>query len=264
MIVTLDKCISCDVLKLFKDTKTNKLPCNPTHLYQTLKKENERFRKILNGKMQDAHEFLLLAAEGMEKQKKHSFKWFENSFIADVRTTVQCSTCKSIFESDGHWGDFSVNITGQNSVQSALDMYFSWESLNGYNCKCCKKKVTAKKKYSLLSTPPCLCITLERFSKSSKINHNIKITRELKTSEYFVETPVDSSLQQCKYKLVAVVNHIGKTRSSGHYTAIAYAQNEDVYEFDDSVVSQINENAIKGNEAYILFYQCAEVILCCN
>lgn len=213
--------------------------------------------------MQDAHEFLLLAAEEMEKHK-HSFKWFENNFIADVRTTVQCSTCKSIFESDGHWGDFNVNIIGQNSVQSALDMYFTWGSVNGYECKCCKKKVTAKKKYSLLSTPPCLCITLERFSKRSKINRNIKISRELKAAEYFFETPVDSSLPQCKYKLVAVINHIGKTLSSGHYTAITCAQNEESYEFDDSVVRQINENAIKGDEAYILFYECTEVILCYN
>lgn len=262
-LVSLDKCISCTVLKLFNNTKSSKSPYRPTQLYETLKKKNERFRKILNGRMQDAHEFLLLAAEGMETQK-HSFKWFEDNFITDVRTIVQCLTCKTVFESNGHWGDFCLNINKQKSVQSALDVYFDWESVNGFDCNCCKKKVMAKKKYSLVSTPLCLCITLERFTKSSKINSKIEITLELTTSEYFVETPVDHPLPQYKYKLVAVINHLGKTLSSGHYTAIAYVQNEESYEFNDSNVCPINKDAIKGDEAYILFYQRIEVICNCS
>lgn len=221
-------------------------------------KQEERFRKMLNGRMQDAHEYLLLAAEVMEKQK-HSFKWFEENFFADVRTILKCSECNNVCESDGHWGDFSLSIKKQKSVQSALKMYFEWESVNDYNCERCKKKVMAKKKYSLVSSPPCLCITLERFTKTSKVNRNIEITFELTTSEYFVDNLFDEP-EQYKYKLVAVINHLGKTRNSGHYTAIACRENDEFYEFDDSNVRPNKSHLIKGNEAYILFYERVQVI----
>lgn len=212
--------------------------------------------------MQDAHEFLLLVADEMET-KQHSLRWFENNFIADVRTIVQCSTCKNNFKSDGHFGDFTVNVCGK-SVQSALDVYFDWENVDAYDCPCCKKEVAAKKKFSLISTPPCLCITLNRFTKNSKINRKIDIKSEITTSDYFFDKPTDASRPQCKYKLVAVINHLGKLRNSGHYTAVIHSQKNEFYEFNDSIVHKVNKEAIKGNEAYVLFYERTEVICSCS
>lgn len=264
VLLFLDNCISCTILKFFNETKSSKSALYPTELYVSLKNKSARFKNMLNGKVQDAHEFLLLAAEEMESLH-HSMRWFESSFIADIRTIIQCSTCKNVFKSDGHCGDFCVNIYGK-SVQSALDMYFEWESVNAYSCPCCEKEVTAKKKFSLVSSPSCLCITLKRFSKNSKINRNVNITSELTTSDYFFDTPADDLPTQCKYKLVAVINHIGKTRSSGHYTTVV-SQKDESYEFDDSVVRIVNGKANKGNEAYMLFYERTEVIcrfLVCN
>lgn len=171
----------------------------PIQLYAALKERNEKFCKILNGKQQDAPEFLKLVAEEMATQK-HSLDWFETTFLADVKTVVKCSICKSIYESKGKVGDFAVEIYRQKSVQSALDLYFKWESVNDYDCSCCNKKVSAKKKFSFASAPACLCIYMKRFVKNRKMNTNLEITPELSISKYFVTNPVHEK----KYKLVAI------------------------------------------------------------
>lgn len=236
----------------------SQLPCKPNNVYETLKKSNKIFCKILNGCQQDPHEFLVLLAEEMEKQKqKHYLTWHEENFVADVKTVVECSVCKSSYETDGTIGDFALDIHGQKSVQSAMDLYFDSESVDGYLCVGCAKRVRMEKQHFLTSTPPCLSIQLKRFSESrGKLNTNIEISPELNLSNYFAE----SSVHELKYKLIAVVNHLGKTRHSGHYTTIVCTLNEAYYEFDDKDVRQVNANSIKGCEAYLLFYELIEVI----
>lgn len=243
---------------LFKNSKTSQSPCKPIELYEALKKKNNRCCKILNGRQQDGHEFLMLVAEEMGLEK-HSLKWFDNNFIADIRTLLQCSICKSIYQSDGHIGAFTLNIKNQKSVQAALDVFFDGETVDGYRCASCKKLVTAKKHFSLVTAPSLLCVTLKRFSKNGKINRNIEVTPELTTTKYFVKPSVNSPNSQWMYRLVAVINHKGKTKSSGHYTTVVCSQNNKLYEFNDSTVLQVNATAIKGNEAYILFYERSEV-----
>lgn len=243
---------------LFNVSKTNQFPYYPVGLYETVQKKNKRFREMLNGRQQDANEFLLLIAEEMDHDKLHSLKWFESNFVANVRTSVQCIMCKNIYQSHSDIGHFAVNINGQKSVQTALDMFFGGETVTNYKCACCKKPVTAKKQFSMVSAPSCLCVTLKRFSQYGKINDNIEVTPELSTAKYFLETHVNSSKPQWKYKLMSVICHKGKTRTSGHYTTIVCSNNE-FHEFNDSIVGQVHETAIKGNEAYVLLYERIEV-----
>ena len=55
------------------------------------------------------------------------------------------------------------------------------------------------------------------------------------------------------YELYAISNHYGSL-GGGHYTA--YAKNEDKwYSFNDSSVSGVNADKVKGSGAYILFYR---------
>ncbi len=247
---------------LFRDTKESQSPCNPFELYATLQKRKNRFAKLLNGRMQDSHEFLMLLAEEMEKAV-HSLNWFEKYFLANMRTFVQCLACENIYESYGSVGDFAIDMNGHQSVQIALDLYFDWESVHNFHCVSCKKKVSAKKQYSLVSPPQCLCITLKRFSKYGRINHNIEITPELTMTKYCAKKPQGPE-SEWKYKLVTVINHQGKSRNSGHYTAITCSENNQSYEFDDKTVRQISGYPVKRNEAYILFYECTEVINLCS
>lgn len=55
------------------------------------------------------------------------------------------------------------------------------------------------------------------------------------------------------YELYAVSNHYGSL-GGGHYTA--YAKNEEKwYSFNDSSVSGVGAEKVKGSGAYILFYR---------
>lgn len=238
--------------------QSSQSPFKPIDLYKAFKNTNKIFCKILNGRQQDPHEFLMLVAEETEKQQ-HYMAWFEENFVADFTTVVECSNCKSVSETDGTIGDFALDICGQKSVQTAMDLYFDYATVDDYKCVGCAKRVRAKKKHLLTSPPPCLSIQLKRFSKArGKLNTNIEISPELNISKYFAESPI----HELKYKLVAVVNHLGKTCNDGHYTTIVHTRSEEYYEFDDKAVRKVNANSIKGSEAYLLFYELIEVILC--
>lgn len=108
---------------------------------------------------------------------------------------------------------------------------------------------------SFVGTSSCLCITLKRFSGNRKINSNIEISPVITVSKHFADIPVISSNN---YKLVSVINHVGMTRCSGHYTANLIDQENNFYEFDDTTVRKIDQNSMKGNDAYVLFYECVE------
>lgn len=249
------------MLELFKNTRNNYSPCNPTHLHNVLKGKNDRFSKLLNGKMQDAHEFFALIAEQMEIEK-HSLKWFERFFVSDIQTCIRCSVCENDCESSGLLGDLTIDVKHE-SIQTALDTYFSWEAVDSYDCTTCKKKVAAKKRHLFLSFPKCLCITLKRFSMDrKKINQKIEIDLNLSVAGYSDGNAV--SKKQVQYKLVSLVNHVGRTSISGHYTTTVCSPNEVFYEFDDRNVRRCNGNAIKQGDAYILFYERIEVIAMMN
>ncbi|KAG4078588.1 hypothetical protein HA402_006750 [Bradysia odoriphaga] len=250
-------CVTCKVLKLFNDTRNNVTARSPSQLYNALKRANTRFSKLLDGKMQDAHEFLELLAEQMETEA-HPLKWSVNFFVADIRTSVQCSVCQNVCETTGILGDLTLDV-GHKSIQTALDMYFAWESVNDYDCQCCKKKVAAKKRVSLISSPSCLCITLKRFSENRrKINRKIQIDLDVSITGYFEAAFANPG--DCKYKLTSVINHVGRNIYSGHYTTTVCSPDNEFYEFDDTTVRRMNENGVKENDAYILFYECTKFL----
>lgn len=239
-------------------------------MYNTLQQANKRFSDLLNGEQEDPHEFFMLLTEEIEHQK-HSVSWFTDNFTAKIQTTIECSLCKTIYKSYGFLGDLALHVNKNKSVQQALDAYFDLQSLDGYKCTSCKKKVSANQKHSLKRAPKCLFLQLRRFSTTNKkISRNIEITPTLKLGKHFSK----SQSREWNYQLVGIINHIGKDLHSGHYKAITYTENR-VYEFDDSnvrelntrvyefnhsYVREVNTSLVKGKEAYLLLYELSEVI----
>ncbi|KAK1412698.1 hypothetical protein QVD17_34157 [Tagetes erecta] len=124
-------------------------------------------------------------------------------------------------------------------------------------CPQCKEQRQASKKLDLWRLPEVLVIHLKRFSYS----------RTMKTKlETFVNFPIhDFDLTKYVanknnnrpqvYELYALANHYGNM-GSGHYTAYVKHINENKwYNFDDNHVSAINEDDVKSNAAYVLFYR---------
>lgn len=61
-------CISCMVFKLYGNISQSQTACSPYELYGTLKKINSPLSELLNGDYQDAHEFLIVFNDVLEKQ----------------------------------------------------------------------------------------------------------------------------------------------------------------------------------------------------
>jgi len=58
-----------------------------------------------------------------------------------------------------------------------------------------------------------------------------------------------------KYRLVALVTHMGSSPNCGHYTAVAEASNGQFYQFDDSIVRMMSAQAAVNTDAYIIIYE---------
>lgn len=258
------QCVTCKFVDLFRATQNSTTPCNPYTLYEALKTTNKRLFRLLNGKHQDSHEFLILLSEVLEQQT-HSSHWFTGNFTADLTTHVNCSSCGTVHQSFSQVADFALHLPGNHSIQNALDSYFGYDEID-YFCESCRILNKLQKKHFLISAPKCLILQLKRFSdRSQKNSDEIEITMELNLSHHFL-LPQEVAW---KYKLVAVTNHFGNALHVGHFNTVVSTYNNTFYEFDDRSVREVSSNLVSETSAYILFYELIQVcnhacVLCCN
>lgn len=173
-----------------------------------------------------------------------------------LRSTVTCLACKHESITFQHFEDLSLDISRVSTLNDALGGYFARENLEecGYKCEACKKKVSATKRFSLERAPAVLCIQLKRFNvMGHKIGKQIQIIQNLDLSKHLAKAGDPN--QNCYYKLVSLVTHLGGSASGGHYTAIGLAPNGNYYHFDDSYVSSISTESVLKTNAYVLFYE---------
>ncbi|KAJ6252680.1 ubiquitin carboxyl-terminal hydrolase [Anaeramoeba flamelloides] len=144
------------------------------------------------------------------------------------------------------------------SLLSCIKQFVTLENLGKKDmvfCKNCKAHTQAEKKMDVWVLPTILIIHLKRFEYENQMRS--KITE-------FINFPLQIDLAEIVqggkgngyvYNLYAVSNHSG-VASAGHYTAMCRNKNDKKwYNFNDSWVSQIDDNKIQSSEAYLLFYQ---------
>ena len=120
---------------------------------------------------------------------------------------------------------------------------------NLWFCDKCKSNQKAIKKIQINYFPEILVIHLKRFKGSAgfKINNQVDVPLyDFILKSYNIEE---------KYNLVGVINHYGNL-VCGHYTA--YCKNHydgKWYKFDDSNETEIKEESVVTNEAYVLLFK---------
>lgn len=113
-------------------------------------------RNLIPGRQEDAHEFLRYLVEAMEKAYLNRFK---NNSEFDARTkettplnqilggylrsTVRCLMCGHVSTTFQHFQDLLLDIRKAQTLDEALNLYFSKEKLDddSYHCEACQKKV---------------------------------------------------------------------------------------------------------------------------
>ena len=155
------------------------------------------------------------------------------------------------------YGNDNYEYSNKINLIDCFNYFMKEETLdkgNEWYCKYCKKSKLAKKKIELFYLPKLLIICLKRFSNNGR---NL-----VKNSEYVDFLINDMDLTEIvsgpekkisKYDLYAVCRHYGNYYE-GHYTAVCKNFGK-WYKYDDSKVSELNDEKIVSNDAYVLFYR---------
>ncbi|KAF5301703.1 hypothetical protein FQA39_LY10634 [Lamprigera yunnana] len=258
-------CIICAMKKTLQDSQQRN--ANSIRPYLIYNKLRLLCKNLIHGRQEDAHEFLRYLVEAMEKAYLNRFK---NNSEFDARTkettplnqilggylrsAVRCLECGNVSTTFQHFQDVLLDIRKAQTLDEALELYFSKEKLDddSYHCESCQKKVPAWKQFSLERAPMVLCIQLKRFSISNnKISKQVQFKQRLDLTRYMRRKPLGSLI----YRLVALVTHMGPSVNCGHYTAIAQAPSGNFYQFDDSIVKPISHQAVFSTNAYIMLYE---------
>jgi len=192
-------------------------------------------------------------------------------FVGQAESTLTCLACQESTKVNLHnhlfrkplsknWESFwniSLPISGSSSIEECIEKFQKSETLTGEDqpfCESCQKKCDMTKSLRLLfiltkfysssfrisKIPRTLLLHLKRFSSKSKDSSLIKF-------------PVDSSLSlgSSEFKLSSVINHQGKSTSSGHYLA-SVRHNGNWFSISDEKVSCLEK--VESADAYVLFY----------
>jgi ubiquitin C-terminal hydrolase len=140
------------------------------------------------------------------------------------------------------------------SVIDCFDLYTELELMDGENSwynEDTKKKEDVNKGIKFWSLPNILIIDFKRFNNNNKkINTLIETPlNNLNLSKYVIGYDKDNY----KYNLFGICNHSGGCLG-GHYTSYVKNANNKWYHFNDTEVSEINENKIITNKGYCYFY----------
>lgn len=115
-------------------------------------------RNLIPGRQEDAHEFLRYLVEAMEKAYLSRFK-NHTKFDSKVKETtplnqilggylrsaVRCLKCGHVSTTFQHFQDLLLDIRKAQTLDEALELYFSREKLDdeSYQCEACQKKVSS-------------------------------------------------------------------------------------------------------------------------
>ncbi|MED6244741.1 hypothetical protein ATANTOWER_022963 [Ataeniobius toweri] len=177
-----------------------------------------------------------ISEEANAMWKKHLDR--DDSIIVDLfsgqlRSSLHCSVCSHYSNTFDVFCDLSLPIPkkssrGEVSLQECLDLFSQEEKLDKENSPMC-----------------------ERCNRRTECSKRLSIQRFPQNLDLGPYGPVDSG--SVLYDLYAICNHAG-TVNMGHYTACCLDENGWCF-YNDSSVTQLTENQIQTNQAYVLFYQ---------
>ncbi|XP_045599891.2 ubiquitin carboxyl-terminal hydrolase 36 isoform X1 [Procambarus clarkii] len=263
-------CSVCAMMRTFRSTldRSNTV-IKPSLIQHKLKSIG---KTLMYGRQEDAHEFIKLLLDHMEK----SYLTFRKAMKLDhrskettplnqifggyIRQQVICPVCHHVSTTFSHFQDLVLDIRSVNSVDDALNLHFKKETLdvdNAYKCEKCLKKVPATKRHLIERAPHVLLIQLKRFTMSGgKIGKHINIQRTIDISRFVNgASKHQPGTGPYQYRLASMVIHLGGSQHGGHYTAVAEASSGTMFEFDDSSVRSISVQSALLRNPYILFYE---------
>ncbi|XP_047082807.1 ubiquitin carboxyl-terminal hydrolase 23-like [Lolium rigidum] len=178
-------------------------------------------------------------------------------FGGRLRSQVRCASCSHCSSKFDPFLDLSLEIADSATLVKALQKFTEEEVLDGgeeqYNCQSCKRKVVAKKRFTIDKAPDVLTIHLKRFSP---FNPRHKIDKKVEFQPTLNLKPFVSNSEgmDFRYSLYGVLVHAGWNTQSGHYYCFVRTSSGLWHNLDDNQVRQVREADVLRQKAYMLFY----------
>ena len=172
---------------------------------------------------------------------------------------ITCPKCKTASSKVTPFVDISLDIKKSNTIEEALVEYFKVKHVGmlddeetWYTCGKCEVKVYATCQSFLEILPPVLCLHLQRFDVIGG-NATFKIKKPVKLCE--ILTLMYKNGLKVNYKLRSIINHIGDSPFSGHYTAIGECAESQFFHFDDNVVRKSCIPEVLNSVSYVVMFE---------
>ncbi|KAA0065086.1 ubiquitin carboxyl-terminal hydrolase 16-like isoform X1 [Cucumis melo var. makuwa] len=260
-------CFTCEFESLILEAKEGKSPLSPFRIISQLRKIGSQ---LVNGKEEDAHEFLRCAIDTMqsicpmEAQASRTGPVEEETTLIGLTfggyllSKIKCTRCENKSERIERILDLTVEISGDiETIEEALQQYTSPEILDGdnrYHCTRCNSYVKARKRLSILEAPNILTIALKRFQsgKFGKLNKPVIFSEILDLAPYMSSRSDKSPV----YRLYGVIVHLDVMNAafSGHYVCYIRNNQNKWFKVDDSTVTAMDVKNVLTRGAYMLFY----------
>lgn len=198
--------------------------------------------------------------------KTHKYSIITDMFTGLFHSIITCNTCGNMRNSFTPFTTMAIPIpvtTEKLDIVDCLNKFSESEVLSGnnmYMCKICKEKKEVTKKMTIWEPPECIVLHLERFKTNATNVEKISTLITFPLTGLSLDMCYDTlhPISDHVYDLYAVSNHSGSP-GGGHYTAYAKnIENNHWYEFNDSNVQPIPDEAVLDEivtkQAYILFY----------
>jgi ubiquitin C-terminal hydrolase len=150
----------------------------------------------------------------------------------------------------------SIPNTQNPSLFDCFDLYCDSELLTGdnawFNDKT-QQKESAKRNIIFWSLPNIMILDLKRSKVNNKKNHTI-VNIPMENVDFSKYVKGYNSVD-CIYELYGVCNHSGGGGGGGHYFAFIKNANGKWYNFNDTMVNEIQPNKVISAMSYCLFYR---------
>jgi ubiquitin C-terminal hydrolase len=212
--------------------------------------------------MTDTDKIAVSCFEMIKKMYTKEYSEIWNMFYGvHVSQIISLETGKVLSSSPEPYFMINLSIPQHNknpNLYDCFDLYVEGEKLEGENAwynETTGQKENINKKISYWSFPSILVIDLKRFNPMNPSNKNQALVsfplENLDLSKYVIGYKKETYV----YDLYGIANHSGST-SGGHYTAFAKNANQKWYHFNDTNVSEVqNESELISPRAYCLFYR---------
>ena len=163
------------------------------------------------------------------------------SCISQLQVDIQCISCNDVAqESATEQTDISVPISQTlergNGLQEYINAHFSKEESKV--CKKCNRQTKHVSQTQFHKLPNLLVIRLDRGtyrlgSSISKDNTTVALNQVVFCKSNNGIANLANMEHFCKYQLVSVMTHVGKTQTSGHFECYAMCENQIVLKISD-------------------------------